>query len=102
MQDSHLISTALLTQSVTLLVHFSTHNRLAAGQIPQQLEGWADKFGGQYELFLFGTRRIMVVDPDESRLISSRRPAGFGRGPNSVSVSAQCKQCYRDLELVRC
>lgn len=60
-----------------------------ARQMQQQYEDWADEFGGSYELFLFGVRRVIVVDPAESRRILALRPAKFGRGPSAVSVSAR-------------
>ena len=57
-------------------------------QMVQQLEGWADEFGGDYELSLFGKRMVVLTRPAECRRVLSLRPAKFGRGLTPVNPSS--------------
>ncbi|CAN0057062.1 unnamed protein product [Scytosiphon promiscuus] len=45
-----------------------------------QVEGWAEEFGGDYELFLLGTRVVIVTGTDDARRIHHLRPSKFSRG----------------------
>lgn len=55
-------------------------------QLMQQVEGWADEFGGDYEVTLIGKRVIFVTDPEDIRRILLLRPSKFKRGWRPVSV----------------
>lgn len=56
-------------------------------QIGHQFEGWADKYGGDYELRLLGRRCIVVTGVAEIRRILSLRPSKFKRGLTEVCRS---------------
>lgn len=51
----------------------------------QQFEAWADEFGGDYELHVFGTRTIVVTSVADMRRILALRPSKFKRGLTPVS-----------------
>lgn len=55
-------------------------------QLAQQMERWADKYGGDYELRLFGRRCIVVTSIPEIRRILSLRPSRFKRGLTDVRL----------------
>lgn len=44
------------------------------------MEGWADEFGGDYELSLFGKKMVVFTTPADCRRIMTLRPSKFGRG----------------------
>lgn len=56
----------------------------------QQLEGWADEFGGDFELTIAGNRVVFVTRAEDIRHILLLRPAVFRRGwmPVSCDVSS--------------
>ncbi|CAM9573088.1 unnamed protein product, partial [Scytosiphon promiscuus] len=49
-------------------------------QLNEQLEGWADEFGGDFELAVFGKRVIFVTKTEDARRIYVSRPTKFVRG----------------------
>lgn len=51
----------------------------------QQFEGWADEFGGDYELTLFGKKMVVLTSPADCRRIMTLRPSKFGRGLTPVN-----------------
>lgn len=59
---------------------------LCQPQATQQLEGWAREFGGNYELYLFGRRAVVVTEVGDIRRILTLRPSKFKRGVKSVST----------------
>lgn len=54
-------------------------------QWAKQMEGWADKYPGDYEISMMGVRVIVVKDAAEIRRILSLRPSSFRRGLSPVS-----------------
>lgn len=50
----------------------------------QQFEGWADEFGGDYELHIFGKKTRVITNVAEMRRILSLRPSKFKRGLTAV------------------
>lgn len=54
-------------------------------QIMQQLEGWADKFKGNYELRFLGRAVVVVSDLSDIRRMLLSRPLKFQRGLMPVS-----------------
>ncbi|CAM9435860.1 unnamed protein product [Hapterophycus canaliculatus] len=56
-------------------------------KLNQQLEGWADEFGGDFELFFSGKRVIFVTGAEDTRRILLQRPTKFARGwfPNQAA-----------------
>ena len=61
-------------------------------QMMQQVEGWADEFGGDYEVTLVGKRVIFVTEAEDMRRILLLRPSKFKRGwrPVSFVVEIPC------------
>lgn len=47
-------------------------------------EGWAEEFGGDYELHLVGIRAIVVTGLADIRRILALRPTKFKRGLRAV------------------
>ena len=54
-------------------------------QLVQQLEGWADELGGNFELTLFGRRAVVATTVADVRRVLSLRPQVFRRGLTPVS-----------------
>lgn len=54
--------------------------RVSSRQLNQQLEGWADEFGGDFELAIFGKRVVFVTGPEDARRMNHQRPTKFLRG----------------------
>ncbi|CAM9461272.1 unnamed protein product [Ectocarpus fasciculatus] len=46
----------------------------------QQVEGWADEFGGDYEITLIGKKMIVVTGAEDIRRMLLLRPSKFRRG----------------------
>lgn len=55
-------------------------------QFIQQLEGWADKYKGNYELRVLGGPVIIVSEPSDMERMVLLRPSRFRRGLTPVSV----------------
>jgi len=53
-------------------------------QLHQQLEGWADEFGGDFELTITGKRIVFVTGAEDIRRILLSRPTKFRRGWTTV------------------
>lgn len=49
-------------------------------QMNQQLQGWADEFGGDFELTIAGTRVVFVTEAEEIRRLLLLRPSKLRRG----------------------
>lgn len=56
----------------------------SAEQITQQLEDWAKKFGGDYEINIFGSSVVVLTSVSEIRQVLNLRPSKFRRGFASV------------------
>ncbi|CAM9729929.1 unnamed protein product [Ectocarpus sp. 4 AP-2014] len=54
--------------------------QMESEKMVQQVEGWADEFGGDYEITLIGKRVIFVTDAEDIRRILLLRPSKFKRG----------------------
>ncbi|CAN0578910.1 unnamed protein product, partial [Ectocarpus sp. 12 AP-2014] len=54
--------------------------QMESEKMMQQVEGWADEFGGDYEITLIGKRVIFVTDAEDIRRILLLRPSKFKRG----------------------
>lgn len=55
------------------------------GQINQQLEAWADEFGGDFELTIAGSTVVFVTGAEDMRRILLLRPTVYKRGWTPVS-----------------
>ncbi|CBJ30458.1 cytochrome P450 [Ectocarpus siliculosus] len=60
--------------------------QMESEKMMQQVEGWADDLGGDYEITLIGKRVIFVTDPEDIRRILLLRPSKFKRGWRPVGV----------------
>ena len=67
-------------QFVTII----TLRAMSPHQMPQQLEGWAGEFGGDYELDIFGVRMVVVTGLADIRSMLTLRPSAFKRDVSSV------------------
>ncbi|CAM9835267.1 unnamed protein product [Ectocarpus fasciculatus] len=54
--------------------------QMESEKLMQQVEGWADEFGGDYEVTLIGKRVIFVTGAEDIRRILLLRPSKFRRG----------------------
>ncbi|CAN0178058.1 unnamed protein product, partial [Ectocarpus fasciculatus] len=54
--------------------------QMESEKMMQQVEGWADEFGGDYEVTLIGKRVIFVTEAEDIRRILLLRPSKFKRG----------------------
>lgn len=59
--------------------------RFDDGQGMAQVEGWAEQFGGDYELHVAGARVICTSEISDVRRILTLRPSKFKRGLAKVS-----------------
>lgn len=64
-------------------------------QLNQQMEGWADEFGGDYEQTIMGKRVVFVTGVEDIRRILLLRPAKFKRGWTAVSSCASSSSAVR-------
>lgn len=75
-------------------------------QLHEQIEGWADDFGGDFELTVTGQRVIFVTGAEDIRRILLSRPTKFKRGWTPVrhairNGTARCHPCIFALRKAR-
>ncbi|CAN0228567.1 unnamed protein product [Pylaiella littoralis] len=54
--------------------------QMKSDKLNQQLEGWADEFGGDFEVTIAGNRIVFVTGAEDVRRILLLRPSKFKRG----------------------
>jgi len=68
-------------------------------QLQEQIEGWADDFGGDFELKVTGQRVIFVTGAEDIRRILLSRPTKFKRGwtpvRHAIRYELRCQVVWR-------
>ena len=59
---------------------------LYAEQLTGQIERWAEEFGGDFELHLFGKRTIALTSVEDIRRVLALRPSKYCRDVSSMLV----------------